>query len=309
MNKKNIIIGKSVVAESLGYLCMLASDMIIKLPSELEDSLNFFIKNNVSLKSIGELFLEIDCMLPTINFINVLKTMDEDKFIYCILGERVPIAIIKNRTLEEIKDFALRENTLFCLGNIKELKEHLINLLIKTEKVLESSKDSLYEKGHKEFTAYVKSQLIKMHPLNLAQELMGKQFYRISDYKNYIFISTYYSNNPCIRYFNDNTLIVLKNIKSNEDKFTPEELVNFTKVLSDKTRLKILRYITHKPSFGIELSEYFNVSRPTISHHLDSLKKLDLVHIERDKNTKYYSLNKITYKKFLSELNNFIMND
>lgn len=309
MNEKKIIVDRSPVAETLGYLCLLANNIDGELPTELKESLNFFINNKVAMEEIGNLFLEIDCLLPTRDFIQALRAMEENKFIYYILGERIPIATIQEKKLEEIKDSSLREYTVFCMDNYKKFREHFIKLLEEAPKILEVSKDDSYEKKHQEFESYVNYQLTQLAPLDIAQELMGKQFHRISNYKKYIFISTAYNSTPCIRYFDSDTLIVLKNINPMKEKLTAEHLIKFTKILSDKTRLNILKYIAKKPSFGIELSEHFKVSRPTISHHLDTFNKIGLVNIERDKNTKYYSLNKITYKRYLKELNDFVVDN
>ncbi|WP_154530223.1 ArsR/SmtB family transcription factor [Inconstantimicrobium porci] len=50
---------------------------------------------------------------------------------------------------------------------------------------------------------------------------------------------------------------------------------------------------------GKELSEKLNLSKPTISHHIDILKEAGLINEERNKNSKLYSLN---YKR----MNDFI---
>lgn len=53
------------------------------------------------------------------------------------------------------------------------------------------------------------------------------------------------------------------------------------KALSDPTRRKVLHLLRQGPMSAGELSDRFDVSRPTMSAHFAVLKEADLVHAEK----------------------------
>ena len=63
------------------------------------------------------------------------------------------------------------------------------------------------------------------------------------------------------------------------------------KALSDPTRRKILQMLRQKNMTAGEIAEQFNISKPSISHHLNILKQADLISDERVGQNIIYSLN------------------
>ena len=63
------------------------------------------------------------------------------------------------------------------------------------------------------------------------------------------------------------------------------------KALNDPTRREILELLKEKEMTAGEIAEQFNMSWPSISHHLDLLKQAKLVEAEKDGQYIYYSLN------------------
>lgn len=63
------------------------------------------------------------------------------------------------------------------------------------------------------------------------------------------------------------------------------------KALNDETRRKILEMLREKDLTAGEIADHFNISKPSISHHLDILKRADLVVSIRDGQFIYYSIN------------------
>lgn len=61
--------------------------------------------------------------------------------------------------------------------------------------------------------------------------------------------------------------------------------------LSDPTRRKILDMLKKKDLTAGEIAEEFNISKPSISHHLDILKRANLVASEKEGQYITYSLN------------------
>ena len=61
--------------------------------------------------------------------------------------------------------------------------------------------------------------------------------------------------------------------------------------LSDPTRRKILDMLKKKDLTAGEIAEAFNISKPSISHHLDILKRANLVVSEKQGQFIIYSIN------------------
>ena len=66
---------------------------------------------------------------------------------------------------------------------------------------------------------------------------------------------------------------------------------NVFKALNDPTRRQILELLKEKEMTAGEIAEQFNMSWPSISHHLDLLKQAKLVEAEKEGQYIYYSLN------------------
>lgn len=66
---------------------------------------------------------------------------------------------------------------------------------------------------------------------------------------------------------------------------------NVFKALNDPTRREILELLKEKEMTAGEIAEQFNMSWPSISHHLDLLKQAKLVEAEKEGQYIYYSLN------------------
>ena len=63
------------------------------------------------------------------------------------------------------------------------------------------------------------------------------------------------------------------------------------KALNDPTRRQILGLLQEKDMTAGEIAEQFDISFPSISHHLDLLKQAKLVIAEKEGQFVYYSLN------------------
>ena len=63
------------------------------------------------------------------------------------------------------------------------------------------------------------------------------------------------------------------------------------KALNDETRRQILELLKEGDLNAGEISDQFNMSKPSISHHLDILKRADLILSEKRGQFVYYSLN------------------
>jgi DNA-binding transcriptional ArsR family regulator len=72
--------------------------------------------------------------------------------------------------------------------------------------------------------------------------------------------------------------------------------------LADKTRLKILLMLESKPRTVGEIVDFFDLSQPTITRHLQHLLKAGLVSREKQAQKVFYRLNADKIKSFCVEL-------
>lgn len=77
------------------------------------------------------------------------------------------------------------------------------------------------------------------------------------------------------------------------------------KALADPTRREILQMLqAHNMTAG-DIAKAFNITAPSISHHLSILKSADLVSVERDGQNLIYSLNSTIMQEFIQQLLEF----
>jgi ArsR family transcriptional regulator len=63
------------------------------------------------------------------------------------------------------------------------------------------------------------------------------------------------------------------------------------KALNDETRREILNNLKERDMSAGDIANLFNISKPSISHHLEILRKADLVRSEKRGQFVVYSLN------------------
>ena len=63
------------------------------------------------------------------------------------------------------------------------------------------------------------------------------------------------------------------------------------KALSDETRREILKLLSKKDMSAGEISEHFNMSKPSISKHLEILREAEFISSERKGQFIIYSIN------------------
>ncbi|MBK6826646.1 MAG: winged helix-turn-helix transcriptional regulator [Chitinophagaceae bacterium] len=77
------------------------------------------------------------------------------------------------------------------------------------------------------------------------------------------------------------------------------------KALNDPTRREILQLLRQRDMTAGEIVEQFNISGPSISHHLDLLKQANLVLSVKEGQFIYYSLNTTVVDDILKWLMQF----
>ena len=71
------------------------------------------------------------------------------------------------------------------------------------------------------------------------------------------------------------------------------------KALSDKTIREILKMLNEKYMNAGEIAEHFNMSKPSISKHLDILREAELISSEKKGQFVIYSINTSVIKEVL----------
>lgn len=71
------------------------------------------------------------------------------------------------------------------------------------------------------------------------------------------------------------------------------------KALSDPTRRKIIMLLKNSDLTAGEIADHFNITKPSISHHLNILKQAGLIIDERKGQNIYYSLNTTVFQELI----------
>lgn len=77
------------------------------------------------------------------------------------------------------------------------------------------------------------------------------------------------------------------------------------KALSDPTRRRILELLSDRDMTAGEIAACFEISKPSVSHHLNTLKAAGLVLDERNGQSIVYSLNTTVFQDLMKWFFNF----
>lgn len=79
-------------------------------------------------------------------------------------------------------------------------------------------------------------------------------------------------------------------------------LTRTLQALTDPKRREILQMLGAGDKTAGEISARFDISAPSVSHHLSVLKNADLIRAERNGQTLVYSLNTTVVQEFVQEI-------
>ena len=71
------------------------------------------------------------------------------------------------------------------------------------------------------------------------------------------------------------------------------------KALSDPNRLQIVQMLSNGERCGCKLLEAFDITQPTLSHHMKILCECGLVNARKEGKWQHYSLNMEVWKQFV----------
>ena len=91
--------------------------------------------------------------------------------------------------------------------------------------------------------------------------------------------------------------------KTPPDLCSTEEGLPLLRALSDDTRQKIIAlFFTQKELCVTDIAEHFRLSRPTISHHLNLMKRVKLLNARKEGKEVYYSFNRAHVTKLMGSV-------
>lgn len=299
------------------------SDQIIrKLTKKSSDMLKLLSNMPLQGLEILEFILEDRIFEDTEAFIHRLLHYDELQFIYKMSSEELSIDEIKN--LKEDKNLfdMVKQEKMWFVNNSFEVMEYMIyettdfkkNLVQLYREVETDDFNERYFSLKSDYLSQINDlnhHLLKSNPLDTAQKLLGKKFARVFDFKEYFFIPSYFISPHNIRIFNQKAQMVVFDMRSDkeEKREEGERLSSSLRIISDKTRLEILRLLLSKSNYGKTIASRIGLTTATISHHLEQLKSINLVTEERIKNYKYFKANEEEIDKLLEGIKNYLYNN
>jgi len=163
-------------------------------------------------------------------------------------------------------------------------REALLNLVRSSDTALFRESFSLLVSQADSTIKTLERRLTTEDPVAVAASLREKRMHGPSTYGLVTFVPSRLIGHRHIQSWgNDHAIFFLQLgisglVGPNE---TGTELAEFLKVLSDKTRMDILRLLCCGPSFGKEIASSLGLTTATVSRHLDQLKAAGLVREDR----------------------------
>lgn len=243
-----------------------------------------------------------------------MSQYDDETFIYTLLGEvvdyntvqaiRADSSLLLNLQQEKpqlvndnIKGFEL------LFFHTKQFKLDIVHLIKEmNNKAFLSKLQSLKEDYCKPIER-IKCKLKDKSPIEISQEIMDRQFKRVYDFREYYFIPCYFITPHKIRVFCSDAQMVVFSLEQSQNSINQigDRISLVFKIISDRTRLEILRAIIAEPTYGKLLAEKLSLTTATISHHVEVLKSINLIEEKRIKNIKYFEANEQEIKKLFDE--------
>jgi len=152
---------------------------------------------------------------------------------------------------------------------------------------------AFYAEEEKRILPALGSELKRAQDLSMQLELpvlieelsRGIRFQESLDVSEVVLIPSYWLS-PLIyfsKYGEDKMLVVFGGRPSDSSivpgEQVPDPILIGLKALSDPTRLRILRYLTHENLTPTELARKLRLRAPTVTHHLQALRLAGLVHV------------------------------
>lgn len=265
-----------------------------------------------------DLLLPVPHLTSVTLFANKIMDLKDEFVLYYLWNGEISLETI-HALLENPSQITQIERTYFwqddealsfsqlLVENVTVFKQQLADLLIQIgdnevfSVLLDVKKDSIAQ-------AISTVEGLKLEPLARAQYIMGKTFRRVHDYKLYYFIPSYCISPNRVRIFNDEMCCVIFGTTTPiEDKREKtEQLTKQLKAMSDPNRLLMLHMLASNKEYGAKLAEYLGITTATVSHHIEILKKVNLVTEEKIGTIKYFTANREQLNELFQAMQHFL---
>ncbi len=239
-----------------------------------------------------------------------LNKYNDMSFIYNFLGEALEHSEIQSicdgsyslKMLQEEKPRLVNDNIRgfeHLFFSTSQFRTDIINLMREMNNSILTSKLGTLKQDYCKQSEKVRCKLKDKNPMEASQEIMDRQFKRVYDFSEYYFVPSYFISPHKIRVFCSDAQIVVFALDQNQSAINEigDKISLVFKIISDRTRLEILREIIAEPTYGKLLAEKLNLTTATISHHIEVLKSINLISEKRIKNIKYFEANEEEIKK------------
>lgn len=303
------------------------NDWIVKVAEEFKPAKKELLSNYVTEE--GFFVLGLSFILKQFNeeitfeeFINAVKKTPNDELIFMLLAPGCEGKLTKEKLSELKKDnkaidiiekyFSVASNTKWTIYKIlskpESVREELIELItyfynkFYKEKEVEIQKFlSKHIKDNEEQLkfSFIKS-ILQIMPENYLEKILAEKesidvliSYSV-EYGSYFAIG---EDEFVIGYrYSELMEVLLGETNSILNQ------ANLLRILSDKTRLKILLEMRSGSKYLTEIAEKLGISNPAVKYHFNKFLSVGLIEIEKLENRIYYRLKKETIVKLIEEL-------
>ena len=325
---EQVIYEASPVVESIAMLfCLANQDANLSSPNidklqqtygthHIIEKLRLFPERTMYL--LYNLLLPIPSIKSVEIFTSKLKQLKNDYFLYYLWSEDIALETVQ-QLLEKPESIWTVEETYYwqnevdrqffeeLLLTVDDFKQGLANI------ILSVANDEAFQKELASKETVIQNAMktveeLSLEPLQRAQYVMGKTFRRVSPYKLYYFIPSYFLSPFRMRIFDDTSCFILYGCATpiSDRREKSEVLSKQLKALADPTRLLLLSMIASNKEYGAKLAEYLGITTATVSHHIETLKKAGLVNEEKIGTIKYFTSDKEQINEMFRSLQQFL---
>lgn len=323
----------SNVAELIAIINVLADSKhhasvqkeVENLSRQLSSNSKKFLQKVAGLPYQGIEFFELllDCRIfnNIDEFTTTVHQYDNKRFIHVLTGSELDDRQIdqlmedKQALPQWLNDFpwVYRGNpSVFesLLYDTQKFKDDFTELIYEVHKIFFVKMEDKLKNKYEFSLKALKHSLSKNSISDVSEKIMNRKIELNNSIKEIFFLPSYYINPHYVMAYNCHSRMFLYDMKK-EDPYSKnhrQKLSAKLKILSDETRLEILRLLILQPTYGKLLSDRLHLTTATISHHLDVLSSAHLITESREKNTKYFSANEKEIDRLIAELNNYLYN-
>lgn len=240
-------------------------------------------------------------------FLDIFKKMKGTEF-FDLYEETFNINFLEEKAPLKLKQ---KLNKFFPTDDDKlvfEYKKYPEEIKSRLDKLFDDYYHKFYFKIEKETNKFMESKTIEFKEIannkDISMILVGNVDLDIEE-NSVLFLSYFYEVGISQFTYDNISNIVFgylleQRINASLNKKKNNELL---KTLSDENRYEIIKLLGKKKCYSAELAEYFNLSKTTISYHINRMINLGIINSEfGETNRVYLSLNEKTLKEMLDNI-------